>query len=275
MYQKPTYVISYFKNLENLICKFHITKTLLTSTIISSYPSNMGPSKKCKTSTTTKAVVSKGHDGRTDVNVNGSIATGARIINAAAIGGANAAGYPTIEVDVANTTNVAAAGKAIAATAAAVGDTITATAAAANEAIADTAAAADDAIVATAYATDDAVEATTATIGNTADKVRTANAAAIADANAASNFTIKVNISNTTDAAATVDSITATTDAAGNGVKVTSGMITTEIADFEDTDVSSLVRVSIHTRRALLYIESLLLSHYKIILNFNNFTHIF
>jgi hypothetical protein len=99
-------------------------------------------------------------------------------------------------------------------------------------------------------------------------------AAAIEGANAASDFTIKVDISNTTDAAATVDSVTATADATGNGVKVTSVMITTEIADAEDTDISSLVRVSIHTRRALLYIESLLLSHYKIILNLNNFTHI-
>jgi hypothetical protein len=113
-----------------------------------------------------------------------------------------------------------------------------------------------------------------ATVGDTAYKARTADPAASAGTNAASNFTIKVDISNTTDAAATVDSVTATADAAGNGVKVTSGMITTVITDFEDTDVSSLVRVSIHTRRALLYIESLLLSHYKIILNFNNFTHI-
>ncbi len=113
-----------------------------------------------------------------------------------------------------------------------------------------------------------------ATVGDTANKARTADVATIADANAASNFTIKVNILNTTDAAATVNSVTSTADAAGNGVKVTSGMITIEIADFEDTDISFLVRVSIHTRRALLYIESLLLSHYKIILNFNNFTHI-
>jgi hypothetical protein len=35
-YQNPTYVISYFKNLANLICSFHTTKTLLNSTIISS-----------------------------------------------------------------------------------------------------------------------------------------------------------------------------------------------------------------------------------------------
>jgi hypothetical protein len=234
----------------------------------------MGPSKKRKTSTATKAVINEGHDGCTDIDVNGSIAAGARVVDAAAIGGANAAGNPMIKVDIANTTNVAAAGKAIAATTAAAGNAIAATAAAVNDAIADTAAAADDAVAATAYATDDAVEATMATVGNTAYKARTADAAAIADANAASNFTIEVNISNTTDAAATVDSITATADAAGNGVKVTSGMITTEITDFKDTDVSSLVRVSIHTCRALLYIESLLLSHYKFILNFNNFTHI-
>jgi hypothetical protein len=221
-----------------------------------------------------KAVVNEGHDGCTDVNVNGSIAAGACVVDPAAIGSANAAGHPTIKIDVANTTNVAAAGKAIAATAAAAGKAIAATAAAANEAIADTAAATDNAVAATAYATYNAIEATTATVGNTANKARTADAAAIADANAASNFTIKPDISNTTDTTATVNSVTATTDAAGNGVKVTSGMITTEIADFKDTEVSSLVRVSIHTHRALLYIESLLLSHYKIILNFNNYTHI-
>jgi hypothetical protein len=233
----------------------------------------MGPSKKRKTSSATKAVVNESHDGRINIDVNGSIAASACVVDLAAIGGTNAAGDPTIEVNVANTTNVAATGKAIAATAAAAGIAIAATAAAANNAIADTAAAADNAVAATAYATDNAVEATMATVGNTANKARTADAAAIADANAASNFTIKVNILNTTDAAAAVDSITATADATGNGVKVTSGMITTEIADFKDTDISSLVRVSIHTRRAHLYIESLLLSHYKIILNFNNFTH--
>ncbi len=118
MYQNPTYVISHFKNLANLNCKFHTTKILLKSTIISSHPSNMGLSKKPKTSTTTKTIVNKGHDGRTDVNVNGSIPAGACIIDTAAIGGANAAGNPMIEVDVANTTNVATSGKAIAATAA-------------------------------------------------------------------------------------------------------------------------------------------------------------
>jgi hypothetical protein len=129
-------------------------------------------------------------------------------------------------------------------------------------------------VAATAYATDDAIEATMATVGNTTNKAHTADVAAITDANGASNFTIKVDILNTTDAAATLNSITATADATCNGVKVTSGMITREIADFKDTDASSLVRVSIHTCRAVLYIESLLLSHYKIILNFNNFTHI-
>ncbi len=274
MYQNPTYVISYFKNLANLNCKFHTTKTLLNSTIISSHPSNMGPSKKRKTSTDTKAVVNEGHNGCTDVDVNGSIAAGACIIDAAAIGGANSAGNPTIKVDVANLTNVAAAGKAIAATAAAAGDAIAATAAAANNAIAGAAAATDVAIAATAYATDDAIKATTATVGDTANKARSADAATIADANATSNFPIKVNILNTTDTAITVNSVTATADAACDGVKVTSGMITREIADFKDTDVSSLVRVNIHTCRPLLYIESLLLSHYKIILNFNNFIHI-
>ncbi len=90
------YVISYFENLANLNCKFHTTKTLLNSTIISSHPSNMGPSKKHKTSTATKAVVNKGHDGCTDVDVNGSIAAGARDIDAAAIGGTNATGNPMI-----------------------------------------------------------------------------------------------------------------------------------------------------------------------------------
>ncbi len=104
MYQNPTYVISYFKNLANLNCKFHTTKTLLNSTIISSRPSNMEPSKKCKTSTTMKAVINEGHDGCTDVNVNGSIATSARIVDAAAIGSANATGNPMIKVDAANTT---------------------------------------------------------------------------------------------------------------------------------------------------------------------------
>jgi hypothetical protein len=218
VYQNPTYVISYFKNLANLNCKFHTTKTLLNSTIISLHPSNMGPSKKRKTSTATKAVVNKGHDGRTDINVNGSIAAGVLILDAATIGGANATGNLTIKVNVANTTNVAAAGEAIGATMAAAGNAIAATVAAANGAIADTAAAADNAITATAYATDDAIEATMATVGDTAYKARIADAAAIADANAASNFTIKVDISNTTDAAATVDFITATADAAGNGV---------------------------------------------------------
>jgi hypothetical protein len=212
----------------------------------------MGPSKKRKTSTAAKTVVNEGHNGRIDVNVNGSIAAGVRVIDTAAIGGTNATGNPMIEVDIANTTKVAASGEAIAATAAAASNAITATAAAANDAIIDTAAPADSAVAATAYATDNAVVATMSTVGNTADKACTADAATIADANAASNFTIKVNISNTTDAAATVNSVTATADAAGDGVKVTSGMITTEIADFEDTDISSLVRVSIHTRRALL-----------------------
>jgi hypothetical protein len=207
---------------------------------------------KRKTSTATKTVINEGHDGHTDVDVNGSIATGAHVVDTAAIDGTNAAGDPTVKVNIANTTNVAAAGKAIAATAATAGDAIAATVATTNNAIADTAAAADDAVAATAYTTDDAIEATMATIGNTAYKAHTTDAAVIADANAASNFTIKVNISNTTDAAATVNSITATADAAGNDVKVASGMITTEIADFEDTDVSSLVRVSIHTCRALL-----------------------
>jgi hypothetical protein len=188
MYQNPTYVISYFKNLANLNCKFHTTKTLLNSTIISSHLSNMGPSKKYKTSTATKAVGNEGHNGRTDVNVNGSIVASARIVDAAAIGGMNATGNPTIDINVANTKNMAAAGEAIAATAATAGSAVAATVAAANDAIADTAAAIDKAIAATAYATDNAVEATTATIGNTANKACTTNAAAITDTNAASNI---------------------------------------------------------------------------------------
>ncbi len=274
MYQNPTYIISYFKILANLNCKLQTTKTLLNSTIISSHPSNMGPSKKCKTSTATMAIINEGHNGHTDIDVNGSIAAGACVVDVATIGVANAPGNPTIKVNVTNTTNVAAADNVIAATAAAAGNAIAVTEAAADNAVADTAAAANVAIAATAYATDNAVEATTATVGNTANKAHTANAATIADANAASNFTIKVDMSNTTGTAATVNFISSTTDAACNGVKVTSGMITKEIADFEDTDISSLVRVSIHTRRAVLYIESLLLSYYKIILNINNFTHI-
>ncbi len=110
VYQNPTYVISYFENLANLNCKFHTTKILLNSTIISSHPSNMGPSNKHKTSTATKAVVNEGHNGRTDIDVNGRIAAGARIVDVAAIGRTNAAGNPTIEVEDANTTNMAATG---------------------------------------------------------------------------------------------------------------------------------------------------------------------
>jgi hypothetical protein len=68
MYQNPRYVISYFKNLANLTCKFYTTKTLLNSTITSSHPSNIGPSKKCKTSTATKAAINEGYDGCTDIH---------------------------------------------------------------------------------------------------------------------------------------------------------------------------------------------------------------
>jgi hypothetical protein len=225
----------------------------------------MRPSKKHKASTATKAVINKGHNCRTDVDVNSSIAAGACVVDAAIIGGVNATGNPTIEVNVANTTNVAATGKTITATVAAASNAIVATTAASNNAITDTAAAANVAVAATAYATDNAIEATMATVGDTTDKVHTANVTIIADANAVSNFNIKVDISNTTDAAATVNSITATVNAACNGVKVNSGMITREITDFKDIDVSSLVRVCIHTCRAVLYIESLLLYHYEII----------
>jgi hypothetical protein len=126
MYQNYTYVISYFKNLANLNFKFHTTKTILNSTIISSHPSNMGPSKKGKTSIVTKAIINKGHNGCTDINVDGNITTCACVIDRAAIGGTNATGNCTIEVDVANTTNVAAAGEAIAATMAAAGNAIAA-----------------------------------------------------------------------------------------------------------------------------------------------------
>ncbi len=149
-----------------------------------------------------KAIVNEGHNGGTDINVNGSIATSVHVVDVAAIGGANAAGNPMIEVNAACTTNVATVGEAIAATAAAAGDAIIATMAAVNNAVADTAAADDDAIAATAYTTDDAIEATMATVGDTANKTRTTDVAAIADANAASNFTIK-DISNTIDTADT------------------------------------------------------------------------
>jgi hypothetical protein len=148
-------------------------------------------SKKCKGSTATKAIVHQAHKERTDINVDGSIAGGADVIEAAAIEGANA--------------------------------------------------------------TD--------------------------------NSTIMVNVANTADAATSGNSVTATAASAGNGVQVTADMITTEIAEAamhviigktsaKDTDVISLVRVSIHFCRALLYAQSLLLSHYKIILYLNNFTHI-
>jgi hypothetical protein len=210
-------------------------------------------SNKCKGSTATKAVVHQAHKERTDVDVDGSIAGGVRVVDAAAIEGANAAGNSTIKVDVANTTNTAAAGDAVAATAAAADNTFAATAAAAGKAIA----------------------ATTATTGNTADDAHTADAAATEGTNAAGDFTIDVNIANTADVATTGNSVTATAAAAGDGVKVTTDMITTEIAEAamcviigktsaKDTDVSSLVRVSIHICRALLYVQSLLLSHYKI-----------
>jgi hypothetical protein len=209
-------------------------------------------SKKPKGSTATKAVIHQAHKERTDVDIDGSIAGSAHINDAATIKGANAAGDYMIEVNVANTTNVAAAGNAVAATVAAAGD---------------------------------AIAATMATVGNTANNACIADAAAIEGAIAAGNSTIEVNIANTADTAITGNSITATTAAAGDGVKVTTDMITTEIAEAamcviisktsaKDTYVSSLVRVSIHICRALLYIQSLLLSHYKIILYLNNFTQI-
>ncbi len=123
------------------------------------------------------------------------------------------------------------------------------------------------------------------TTGNTANDACTTDAAAIEGTNTAGDSTIEVDIAHTADAAATDDSITATTASAGNGVKVTSDMITTEIAEAamrviigktsaKDTDISSLVRVSIHICRALLYVQSLLLSHYTIILYLNYYTHI-
>jgi hypothetical protein len=166
-------------------------------------------SKKRKGSTATKAVVNQAQEERTDVDVDGSITGGARVIDAAAIEGANAAGDSTFEVDIVNTTNKAAAGNAVAATVAAAGDAVAAKAAAAGNAVA----------------------ATVATAGNIANNTRTADAAAIEGANAAGDSTIKVNIANTADAATTGNSVTATAAAAGNGVKVTTDMITTEIAE--------------------------------------------
>jgi hypothetical protein len=144
---------------------------------------------------------------------------------------------------------------------------------------------AGNAIAATAAAAGNAVAATTATAGDTANNACTADAAAIEGMNAAGNSTIEVDIMNTADATATGNSVTATAASAGDGVKVTTDMITTEIAEAamriiigktstKDTDVSSLVRVSIHICRALLYVQSLLLSHYKIMLYLIDFTHI-
>jgi hypothetical protein len=207
-------------------------------------------SKKRKGNAATKAVIHQAHEECTDIDIDDSIAGGARIVDTATIEGANTTGNSTIKVNVANTTNVAANGNAVAATVAATGDAVAAT-------------------VATAGNT---VTATMATAGDTADNVHTADATAIEGANAASNSTIKVNIANTADAAATGDSVTATVAAAGNGVKVTTDMITTEIAEAamhviigktsaKDTDISSSVRVSIHICRALLYVQSLLLIH--------------
>jgi hypothetical protein len=69
-------------------------------------------SKKHKGSTATKAVVHQAHEERTDINVDGSIAGGACVVDAATIEGTNATGDSTIEVDVANITNTAAAGDA-------------------------------------------------------------------------------------------------------------------------------------------------------------------
>jgi hypothetical protein len=220
-------------------------------------------SKKHKGSTATKAVVHQAHEEHTDVDVDGSVAGGARVVDTATIEGANPAGNSTIKIDAMNTTNAAAASNAIAAIAAAAGNAVAATAAAAGNAIA----------------------ATTATAGDTANNKCIADATAIKGANAAGNSTIQVDIPNTAYAAPTGNSITATVAAAGDGVKVTTDMITTEITEAamrviigktsaKDTDISSLVRVSVHICRALLYVQSLLLSHYKIILYLNNFTHI-
>jgi hypothetical protein len=220
-------------------------------------------SKKLKGSTAMKAIVHQAHKERTDVDVDGSIAGGAGVVDPAAIEGTNATSNSAIEVNIANITNAAAASNAIAATAAATGNAVPARVAAAGNAVA----------------------ATAATAGDTADTTCTADVAAIKDTNAAGDSIIKVNIANTTDAAATGNSVTATAAAAGDGVKVTTDMITTEIAEAamrviigitsaKDTDISFLVRVSIHICRALLYVQSLLLSQYKINLYLNNFTHI-
>jgi hypothetical protein len=67
-------------------------------------------SKKRKGSTATKTVVYQAHEERTEINIDGSIAGGARVIDTAAIEGANAAGNSTIKVNVADTTNAAAVG---------------------------------------------------------------------------------------------------------------------------------------------------------------------
>jgi hypothetical protein len=220
-------------------------------------------SKKRKGSTAMKAVVHQAHEERTVIDIDGSIASGVRVVDAAAIKGVNAAGNSTIEVNVVNTTNAAAAGNAITATAAAAGNAVAATVAAAGNVIA----------------------ATMAIAGGTANNTCTADAAAIKGTDATGNSTIEVNIVNTTDVAATDNPVTATVAATGDGVKVTTDMITNEIAEAamrviigktsnKDTEVSSLVRVSIHICRALLYVQSLLLSHYTIILYLNNFTHI-
>jgi hypothetical protein len=129
-------------------------------------------SKKRKGSTATKAAVHQAHKERTDIDVDGSIAGSACVIDTAAIEGAKATDNSTIEVNVTNSTNVAAASNAIAATAAAAGNVVAATAAAAG----------------------DAVAATVATAGNIADNARTADAATIEGANAAGNLPLRLTL---------------------------------------------------------------------------------
>jgi hypothetical protein len=57
-------------------------------------------SKKRKGSTATKAVIHQAHNKRTDVDVDGSIAGSACIVDAAAVKSANAAGNSMIKVNV-------------------------------------------------------------------------------------------------------------------------------------------------------------------------------
>ncbi len=74
-------------------------------------------SKKHKGSTATKAVVHQAHEEHTDVDVDGNITGGACIVDVAPIKSTNATGNSMIKVNFADTTNVAATGDAVVATA--------------------------------------------------------------------------------------------------------------------------------------------------------------